>query len=75
MPLVEKLTELKGHSGAIYSLSKGLTTNGVFSASGDKMLAHWDLDSFQFSGFSVKLEFLFYTFFFCLDTGLMCSVH
>ena len=58
---VTKSAELKGHSGAIYSLSKGFSPTTVLSCSGDKMLAHWDVTENKFTGFSVKLPSIIYS--------------
>ena len=58
---VLKSAELKGHSGAIYSLSKGFSSTDVLSCSGDKILAQWDIPEKKFTGFSVKLPSIVYS--------------
>lgn len=68
---VSKSSELKGHSGAIYSLSKGFSPTSILSCSGDKMLAHWDLTENKFTGFSVKLPSIIYSSLFIESNNLL----
>ena len=44
---VIKIAELKGHNGAIYAIDKGLTEQFIFSGSGDKLIAEWNLKTYE----------------------------
>lgn len=54
-----KLKEMTGHAGAIYSVDG--TGNFIYTASGDKYVARWDLDKSEQDRFSIKAESSIYT--------------
>lgn len=43
LPEIKKITQLTGHTGAIYALENSLHENKFFSGSGDGVVAEWDL--------------------------------
>ncbi len=51
-----KIGETKGHTGPIYDTSLGKSQNSIFTCSGDRFLAEWDLKTMTASPFSVRLE-------------------
>ena len=44
---VKKIATLTGHRDPIYALDKGITEQLIFSGSGDKVIAQWNLKIFQ----------------------------
>ena len=44
---VKKIATLTGHRDPIYALDKGITEQLIFSVSGDKVIAQWNLKIFQ----------------------------
>ena len=44
---VKKIATLTGHSDSIYALDKGIVEHLIFSGSGDKIIAQWNLKTFQ----------------------------
>ncbi|MDP2387372.1 MAG: WD40 repeat domain-containing protein [Bacteroidota bacterium] len=64
IPIVTKRTELKGHVGAVYSLSQGLSDDMVLSASGDKFVAQWNIETGKPDTFSVKMQAIVYATFY-----------
>lgn len=58
---VDKLGELKAHSGAIYALCEGRGAGTVFSAGADKVVAEWDLKSMQTNPFAIRTEHTVYS--------------
>ena len=44
---VNKIATLTGHKDPIYALDKGIAEHLVFSGSGDKVIAQWNLKTFQ----------------------------
>ena len=44
---VHKIAELTGHTSPIYTLDKGTAEHLIFSGSGDKLIAEWNLKTFQ----------------------------
>lgn len=51
-----KIGETKGHTGPIYDASLGKSKDSIFTCSGDRFLAEWDLKTMSASPFSVRLE-------------------
>jgi WD40 repeat protein len=51
---------LKGHSGSIYDLSEGPAESLIFSASSDKIIALWNLETMQAENFAATLPELLY---------------
>jgi len=58
MPLieVEKNATLTGHRDCIYALEKGGSENNFFSAAGDGMVVHWDLENPENGELIAKVE-------------------
>jgi len=54
------IATLKGHSGSVYDLSEGPTESTIFSASSDKIIALWNLESMQAENFAATLPQLLY---------------
>ena len=52
--MVEKLFELNGHSASVYALEKGLTSDTVFSGSGDKIVTAWNMAKQCNENFTIK---------------------
>ena len=44
---VKKIATLTGHSDSIYALDKGVVEYLIFSGSGDKIIAQWNLKTFK----------------------------
>jgi WD40 repeat protein len=53
---IEKIGQARGHAGPVYALCKGRSENTVLTASGDRFIAEWDVQSWTASPFSIKLE-------------------
>lgn len=53
---IEKVFELSGHSTGIYSITQGVESNKVLTASGDSFVASWNLEERMPDDFSVKAE-------------------
>ncbi|MGB1032241.1 MAG: hypothetical protein ACPGWM_06490 [Flavobacteriales bacterium] len=51
-----KVSEMKGHSGPIYSLEQGKSPKSLFTCSGDSFVAEWDIEKMEPTPFSIKLE-------------------
>jgi len=54
------IATLKGHNGSIYDLSEGSDAFHIFSASGDKIIALWNLATMQAENFAATLPQLLY---------------
>jgi WD40 repeat protein len=52
--VIQKILELKGHSGAIYTIDG--VDNSIYSGAGDRFVARWNLTLGTQDGFSVKAE-------------------
>ena len=50
----KKIATLTGHRDPIYALDKGITEYLVFSGSGDKVIAQWNLKTFQSEKIAVE---------------------
>ena len=57
----EKLHQLTAHSGALYALAHGRTTNALFSAGGDRVVAEWNLERAETNAFAVRTESTVYS--------------
>lgn len=53
---IEKISEFTGHSSGIYCLSPGNQAHTIFSGSGDRFIAEWNLESLEAEKFAVKLN-------------------
>lgn len=53
---VSKKSQLKGHSGSVYALSKGRNENLFFSGSSDNLIAEWDFNKNESQPFSIKTD-------------------
>ena len=42
---IKKITQLTGHTGAIYAITPAESPNQIFSAGGDGWIVHWDLEN------------------------------
>lgn len=47
-----KIATLKWHRDPIYALDKGIIEELIFSGSGDKVIAQWNLKTFKFEKFA-----------------------
>jgi len=56
MAQLKKINEMKGHAGPIYSLERGRSDTTLFTCSGDRFVAEWDLIEMKPTPFSIKLE-------------------
>ncbi len=54
--VVKKVFELTGHSTSIYCIASGRSAHTVFTGSGDKVVAEWDLIEQKVLPFAIKLE-------------------
>ncbi len=52
----KKILELKGHAMAVYAVAQGREPHLVFTASADKFVAEWNLDTGMPEAFSVKVD-------------------
>lgn len=48
------IAALKGHTGCIYALDRGLSGHTVFTGGSDRFIAHWDLESFRAEKFATS---------------------
>ena len=51
-----KIGETKGHAGPIYSITRGKSSESIFTCSGDRFVAEWSIPQMEVLPFSVKLE-------------------
>jgi WD40 repeat protein len=58
---VNKITQLSGHSAAVYVLVNGSREGTVFTGSADNFVAAWDLENLQADQFAVKLDATVYS--------------
>lgn len=58
---VKKTHQLAAHSGALYALTNGRTSNTLFSAGGDRVVAEWDLESGETNPFAIRTEATVYS--------------
>lgn len=70
---VHKRLELAGHSAPIYGLCKAENKSEVFSCSGDKMVARWNLEKSVAEKFSAKLPETAYTIAFNKTLNILCA--
>jgi WD repeat-containing protein 61 len=56
-----KIFEFSGHSAAIYALENGSTESRIFSGSGDRFLAEWNLETGKSDKFSIKVDATIYS--------------
>lgn len=68
---MKKLHTFKDHSAAVYSISAGSEEHTLFSASGDRFVVEWDIHSFGFAGFTVKLEHPAYSVRYIVEYGFV----
>ena len=57
---IQKIAQLAGHSGSIYSLCTEPTGNYLYSAGGDGIIAKWNLDSIVSEGALAKVNAITY---------------
>lgn len=58
---VRKVTAFTGHSSPVYALEAGVSDNLLFSGSGDKFLALWNLETLEAEKFAAKFPSTIYT--------------
>ena len=58
---VKKTHQLAAHSGALYALTNGRTSNTLFIAGGDRVVAEWDLESGETNPFAIRTEATVYS--------------
>ena len=56
-----KLGELKAHSASLYALAPGRTSNSIFSAGADKVVAEWNLETQETNPFAIRTESVVYS--------------
>ncbi len=56
-----KIATLTGHSDSIYALDKGIVEHLIFSGSGDKIIAQWNLKTFQDKKFVASYPSVLYS--------------
>lgn len=61
MIIITKEAELTGHSSGIYAIDNGNRPDTIFTGSGDKFVAEWDLESKAPEKFAIKLDSLVYS--------------
>jgi WD40 repeat protein len=52
---------LKGHTGCIYAMDRGLYSNTIFTGGSDNFIAHWNLESLQAEKFATSFAAHLYT--------------
>ena len=65
---VQKTFHLTGHSGAVYSISKGERSELIFSGSSDKIITRWNLATEQAENFAIQLPSIVYAI--CFEASL-----
>lgn len=58
---VTKANEFTGHTGAVYALERSESTHCIYSGSGDKIVAKWNLGSLNPEKFSAQLPGIIYS--------------
>ena len=58
---VKKIATLTGHSDSVYALDKGKDEHLIFSGSGDKIIAQWNLKTFQDEKFVASYPTVLYS--------------
>ena len=57
----EKIVQLQAHSAALYALAPGRKVNTLFSAGADKVVAEWNLETFETNPFAIRTEHTVYS--------------
>ena len=57
---VKKIATLTGHVGSVYTLAKGTVEHLIYSGSGDKIAAQWNLETFQPEKFAARFPAVLY---------------
>jgi WD40 repeat protein len=57
----EKIVQLQSHSAALYALAPGRKVNTLFSAGADKVVAEWNLETFETNPFAIRTEHTVYS--------------
>lgn len=70
---VKKLSELTGHSGAVYALEVSGTGNSFYSGSSDKIIAKWNLDNLKPEKFAAQLPGIVYSLCFINEKSLLLA--
>ena len=70
--MFKKRAELKGHDAGIYTLAYDHIHQRLYSGGGDKVLASWDLESFQATPFMVKSTHTIYALAILEKHQLLC---
>lgn len=63
---VKVIAALKGHTGCIYALDRGLSDHTVFTGGSDRFIAHWDLNTLQGEKFATSFTAHLYS---------ICHIH
>lgn len=58
---IRVIGELKGHTGCIYAVDKGLYANTIFTGGSDNFIAQWNLDNLQGEIFATSFAAHLYT--------------
>lgn len=70
---VKKISELLGHSGAVYCLEQSETLNCFYSGSSDKIVAKWNLDTLSPEKFAAQLPGIIYSLCFIAEKNILLA--
>ncbi len=73
MVIIKKLAELTGHSGAVYALEQGEESQYIYSGSGDKITAKWNLNTLHPEKFSAQLPGIIYALSFLPSKNILLA--
>jgi WD40 repeat protein len=73
MITVKKISELTGHSGAVYALERSETANCFYSGSSDKIVAKWNLDTLAPEKFAAQLPGIIYSLCFIPEKNILLA--
>src|SRR4051812_20370188 len=73
MTTIKKLSELTGHSGAVYALERSETENCFYSGGSDKIVAKWNLDTLSPEKFAAQLPGIIYSLCFIKEKNILLA--
>jgi WD40 repeat protein len=70
---IKVVAALKGHTGCIYALDRGLSANTVFTGGSDLFIAQWNLETLQAEKFAAAFTAHLYTICHIHEKGLLLA--
>ena len=70
---VSKIADLKGHSGAVYTLEKSESETLIFSGSSDKFVTCWNLEKKEAENFAAQFPHIVYSLKFISEKQILLA--